>query len=147
MSKEPPTSGTYVPIYLSAALYDFIAERARESGISMPGWIRGQLVELCPPDVREHAKRANTMPTEPKPPRPSEAVHQRPKKTIARPEAEAPPAKPNFDELIEKHRDRVRDLEAKAYSENAISAVLRIPYRVVQEILNTKAPPKKGGQK
>lgn len=46
--------------------------------------------------------------------------------------------------LVEEHRDRVRDLEARGFLPSAIASVTKLPLRVVTAILNTKAPPKRG---
>lgn len=47
-------------------------------------------------------------------------------------------------ELVEKHRDRVRDLEARSYLPSQIAAVTRLPMKIIDQILTTKAPPKRG---
>jgi hypothetical protein len=62
-----------------------------------------------------------------------------------KPQPEAPPPKPSSEELVERNRDRVRDLDARGYLPTGIAAVLHIPYAVVETILNTPAPPKKKG--
>ena len=55
-----------------------------------------------------------------------------------------PPPPPTDAELVDKHRVMILELDSKAYSATAIASVLRIPYRVVQEALYSKAKPKKG---
>lgn len=122
MTRENPKAGMYISVYLPARLYDELRERAAASGTSIPAQIKNTL-------MRTILGEEQSSVTESKP----------------KPAAKQPP--PSFDELVKKYRDRVRDLEAKAYTENAIAAVLHIPYRVVQEILSTPAPPKKGGPK
>lgn len=58
------------------------------------------------------------------------------------------PPEPNLEaedaRLIEEHRDRVRDLEARGFLPSAIASVTKLPLRVVTAILDTKAPPKRG---
>lgn len=59
-----------------------------------------------------------------------------------------PPPEPDVEaddaRLVEEHRDRVRDLEARGFLPSAIASVTKLPLRVVTAILNTKAPPKRG---
>jgi hypothetical protein len=40
-------------------------------------------------------------------------------------------------DVAERSRDKVIALAARGYRENAISAIAQLPYRVVQQILNT----------
>lgn len=58
------------------------------------------------------------------------------------------PPEPNLEaddaRLVEKHRDRVRDLEARSYLPSQIAAVTRLPMKIIDQILTTKAPPKRG---
>jgi hypothetical protein len=42
-----------------------------------------------------------------------------------------------FEDVAERSRDKVIALAARGYRENAISAIAQLPYRVVQQILNT----------
>lgn len=58
-----------------------------------------------------------------------------------------PPPPPTFEELVEANRDRVRDLEARGFLPSYIASKTRLPYAVVDAILGTKAPPKKGKSK
>lgn len=46
--------------------------------------------------------------------------------------------------LVEAHRDRVRDLDARGFLPSAIASVTKLPLRIVDQILNSKAPPKRG---
>lgn len=59
---------------------------------------------------------------------------------------EAPPAPPAEDlaSLVEKHRERVLDLESRSYLPLQISSITKLPIAVVERILTTKAPPKRG---
>lgn len=124
-SRRSRQLGTYVSVYLSQPVYDFVAEQCAEAGASLPVWIRERVIEACPPEIRAQsetlAKKVTPMPTE-----------------SVDPETEA---------LIEKHRERVRDLEARGFLPTAICAVTHLPYKVVKQILTTKAPPKRSAKK
>lgn len=60
---------------------------------------------------------------------------------------QAPPGPPLSEteaDLVETHRDRVRDLEARSYLPSQIAAITRLPMKIIDKILTTKAPPKRG---
>jgi len=135
MSRDPPTTGTYLTIYLAGPLLGHIEEQAELEGMGLPGWIRERLIDICPPYVQAATRRAT---------RPQK---DRTMSSEKKPKKEDPPAAPTFDELVEKNRQKVLDLDAKGYSSSAIGGVLRIPYRVVAECLYTKVKPKKGDPK
>jgi hypothetical protein len=44
-----------------------------------------------------------------------------------------------FAALVERHRDRVLDLDARGHLPNAICSITRLEYKVVAEILATRA--------
>jgi hypothetical protein len=48
-----------------------------------------------------------------------------------------------FAALVERHRDRVLDLEARGHQPNAICSITRLEYKVVQNILATRKKPAK----
>lgn len=120
--------GTYVSVYLSAPLYTALEERCAAENVSMLTWIRQRVLEACP--IEEQP--------EPKPVRKSRAKDRTPK-----PPPPPPPPAPTEDDLVEKHRQRVLDLEARGYLPTAICAQTHLPYRLVDKILTTKAPPKR----
>lgn len=59
-----------------------------------------------------------------------------------------PPPEPDLEaetaQLVERHRDRVRELDARGFLPSAIASICKIPNRIVTLILDTKAPPKRG---
>jgi len=135
--RGPPKAGTYLTIYLSVPLYDHLEEEARKEGLGMPGWIRERLIELCPPAIQVEARKV---------------LRNIPKgktgnKDNSKPEPPPPPPRLTLEELVEKHREQVLELDAKGYLPTSIGGVLRIPYRAVSEILYRKAAPKKGPPK
>lgn len=138
MSRRPPTAGAYITVYLVGPLLSHVEEQSQMEGVTAPSWIKDRLMDAAPPAVREQALLIAS-------PRPSRA-----KSTVSKPEpAPPPPPKPDFDTMVEQNRQRVLDLYAKGYSANSISAVLKVPYRVVDECIYTytKAKPKKGEPK
>lgn len=80
-----------------------------------------------------------------KPPRAGKWVPQYTKGEHSKPVAPPALAQPSFDDLVDRHRDRTLDLEARGYLPNAICSIIRAPYKVVEHILSTKAAPKKKG--
>lgn len=68
---------------------------------------------------------------------------RRTKQAHHKPTPPPPRPKPNIAELVEKHRERVYELDARGYLPNGIAAVLHLPYAVIEEILSTKAKPRK----
>lgn len=80
-----------------------------------------------------------------KPPRAGKRVPQYTQGENSKPVAPPAAARPSFDVLVDCHRDRVLDLEARGYLPNAICSIIRAPYKVVEHILSTKAAPKKTG--
>lgn len=135
MSRNPPTGGVYLTIYISGPLLGHLEEEATKEDMKVPGWIRERLLDMAPPHIQILARAASV-------PRSNAPT------TVSKPKPEPPPPpKPSFDQMVEANRQKVLDLDAKAYTPNAIGAVLRLPYRVVSEILYTKAKPKKGAPK
>lgn len=136
MSREPPKAGVYLSIYLSVPLLEHIEREAKLEDQGIPGWIRDRIIDLCPPHIQQQARAAlqarprGMRGTESKPPPPP-----------------PPPPKLSLEELVEKHREKILELDAKGYLPNSIGAVLRVPYRVVSEVLYRSVPPKKGSPK
>lgn len=112
--------GTYVSVYLSQPVYDFIAEQCEEAGASIPVWIRERVIEACPPEIRAQVQALSRKP----PTMPPETIDS----TTA--------------SLVEKHRDRVLELESRGYLPTSICAVTHLPLRVVNQILASKATPR-----
>lgn len=110
--------GTYVSVYMPPPVYDFIAEQCEAAGASIPVWIRERVIEACPPEIRAQVQ------------------------AIAR-KVQPMPASDADAEIIEKHRARVLELEARGYLPTSICSVTRLPLRIVNQILTTKAQPKK----
>lgn len=55
-----------------------------------------------------------------------------------------PPLSEKDEALVEANRERVRELESRGYLPLQIASTTRLPHRVVNQILTTKAPPKRG---
>lgn len=64
-------------------------------------------------------------------------------KSEKKPLPDPPKARPTDEQLIDRHRIDVKELDARGYLPNQIASVLRIPYRIVEAVLSTKTPPKK----
>lgn len=129
--------GHSINIYLSLPLGAWVEQQALAAQQTVPGWVRDRLLELAPPDIHA-AARAQLRGNEHKPFR--EAVKP------GRPAKEKPVTRDTeaeFLEMVEAHRDRVLDLDAKAYTENQIAGIAKVPFKVVQHILTTKAQPKR----
>lgn len=135
MSREPPKAGVYLSIYLSVPLLEHIEREARLEDQGIPGWIRDRIIDLCPPHIQAAARAAIQ-------PRPKGRKGDKENSKPAPPPP--PPPKLSLEELVEKHREKILELDAKGYLPNSIGAVLRVPYRVVSEVLYRRVPPKKG---
>lgn len=125
--------GVYMSVYLSQPLYDHLEAVAGRSGEKVPTVIRDCLLEACPEDVREAARKLHAK--------------KRPDKMTSKPQPDPPPPKPTFEQLVEKHRDRVIEFSARAYLPSQIASVTKLPNDVIQHILNTPSLPKKGTPK
>lgn len=58
-----------------------------------------------------------------------------------------PPPEPSQEDdaaKVEKHRDRVLELASRGYLPSSIRSVTKLPIRIVEQILASKAPPKRG---
>lgn len=66
-----------------------------------------------------------------------------PDHTVSKPKKDPPKPKPSHEELVEANRERVLELDACGYLRGYIASVTRLPYAVIEEILSTKAKPKK----
>lgn len=135
--------GTYVSVYLSQPLFDHLESRAHQHNMGLPVWIREQLIELCPEDVQAAATALLKNGRKPKP-----AAGETDPARPGRPPDPPPPSQAaSFEELVERHRERVLELEARGFLENQIAGIAKVPFKVVQHILTSKAAPKKGGRK
>ena len=120
-------SGKNVGLYLSEEIYGCIARDARARGIPVTTWVRRPAPK---------AKQPFTKPDRQVEPR---SAHEN---QPARPGAAKQEHVP-FAALVERHRDRVLDLEARGHLPNAICSITRLEYKVVQNILATRKKPAK----
>lgn len=133
MSKR--STGAYITVYFSDPVLNHLQELLAEAKTPIATYVRELVIETCPKDVQEQAAAL------------AREASRKAEQYARKPQFETRPTKPpppSFDDLVEANRDRVRDLEANGNSANAIAAILKLPYRVVQEILTTPAKPKKG---
>ena len=145
-------SGKNVGLYLSEEIYGCIARDARARGIPVTTWVRNVVLAACPPEARTDqagtkrpAKRRRPAPKAKQPvtkPDRQAAPRKVPQDTPARPGAAKQEPVP-FAALVERHRDRVLDLEARGHLPNAICSITRLEYKVVQNILATRKKPAK----
>ena len=149
-------SGKNVGLYLSEEIYGCIARDARARGIPVTTWVRNVVLAACPPEACTEQPRAKRLAKRP-------AKRRRPvpktKQPVTRPGRQAAPRKvpqdtpahsgsrkqepESFAALVERHRDRVLDLEARGHLPNAICSITRLEYKVVQNILATRKKPAK----
>ena len=148
MSAKHRKSGDNVTVYLPNTVHGFIERDAARQGIGVATWIRNAALELCPPEIRISAGEIRAR-------RPSPARRETIAEAVAA--GAAPTAHPArrgaeqaehaedaaFDALVERSRPQVLALAAQGYRENAISAIARLPYRVVQHVLTTEAATQK----
>lgn len=133
------TKGQYVQVFLPEALYDHCILVAERKHLGIATMIREMLIDASPVPIQEEVRPLL--------------------KGVAR-MSKAPSSQgggrnttdANMEHhryLVEKHRDQVMMLIGKKWTENAICALLRVPYKVVQEIVTAARPaPSKprGGQ-
>lgn len=149
-------SGKNVGLYLSEEIYGCIARDARARGIPVTTWVRNVVLAACPPEARTEqakAKRPAKRPAKRRRPVPKtkQPVTKPDRQAAPRRAHENPPARPGaakqepvpFAALVERHRDRVLDLEARGHLPNAICSITRLEYKVVQNILATRKKPAK----
>ena len=149
-------SGKNVGLYLSEEIYGCIARDARARGIPVTTWVRNVVLAACPPEARTQQARAKRPAKRP-------AKRRRPvpktKQPAKKPDRQVEPRKvpqdtpahsgsrkqepESFAALVERHRDRVLDLEARGHLPNAICSITRLEYKVVQNILATRKKPAK----
>ena len=145
-------SGKNVGLYLSEEIYGCIARDARARGIPVTTWVRNVVLAACQPEARTDQAGTN---------RPAKRRRPAPKakQPVTKPDRQAAPRKvPQdtpahsgsrkqepvpFAALVERHRDRVLDLEARGHLPNAICSITRLEYKVVQNILATRKKPAK----
>ena len=145
-------SGKNVGLYLSEEIYGCIARDARARGIPVTTWVRNVVLAACPPEAhteqawtKRPAKRRRPVPKTKQP------VTKPDRQAAPRRAHENPSARPGaakqepvpFAALVERHRDRVLDLEARGHLPNAICSITRLEYKVVQNILATRKKPAK----
>ena len=143
-------NGKNIGLYLSEEIYGCIARDARARGIPVTTWVRNVVLAACPPE-------ACTDQVEPQRPAKRRGPVPKAKKPAAKPDRQAAPRKVrqdtpaqsragkqepvSFAALVERHRDRVLDLEARGHLPNAICSITRLEYKVVQNILATRKKP------
>ena len=145
-------SGKNVGLYLSEEIYGCIARDARARGIPVTTWVRNVVLAACPPEAcpdqavtKCPAKRRRPAPTAQQPatkPDRQAAPLKVPQDTPAHSGSRKQEPVP-FAALVERHRDRVLDLEARGHLPNAICSITRLEYKVVQNILATRKKPAK----
>ena len=145
-------SGKNVGLYLSEEIYGCIARDARARGIPVTTWVRNVVLAACPPDARTQQDRAKRPAKRCRPvPKTKQPAKKPDRQVEPRRAHENPPARPGaakqervpFAALVERHRDRVLDLEARGHLPNAICSITRLEYKVVQNILATRKKPAK----
>ena len=145
-------SGKNVGLYLSEEIYGCIARDARARGIPVTTWVRNVVLAACPPDARTEQARAKRPAKRCRPvPKTKQPAKKPDRQVEPRRAHENPPARPgaakqepeSFAALVERHRDRVLDLEARGHLPNAICSITRLEYKVVQNILATRKKPAK----
>ena len=55
-----------------------------------------------------------------------------------------PPLSEQEEALVEANRERVLELESRTYLPSQIASITRLPRKIIDKILSTKAPPKRG---
>lgn len=145
-------SGKNVGLYLSEEIYGCIARDARARGIPVTTWVRNVVLAACPPEActdqavtKCPAKRRRPVPKAKQPvtkPDRHAAPRKVPQDTPARSGSRKQEPE-SFAALVERHRDRVLDLEARGHLPNAICSITRLEYKVVQNILATRKKPAK----
>lgn len=145
-------SGKNVGLYLSEEIYGCIARDARARGIPVTTWVRNVVLAACPPEActdqavtkcpvkrRRLAPKAKQPVTKPdRQAAPRKVPQDTPAHCGSRKQEPVP-----FAALVERHRDRVLDLEARGHLPNAICSITRLEYKVVQNILATRKKPAK----
>ena len=141
-------SGKNIGLYLPGEVYGYIADDARARGVPVTTWVRDAVLAACPADVRPKqagaklpAKRCRPAPKarqQAKKPARKAAPQKQPGDKPAPPGGGKQEPEP-FAALVERHRDRVLDLEARGHLPNAICSITRLEYKVVAQILSTRA--------
>jgi len=132
-------SGKNIGLYLSEEVYGYIAGEAKARGIPVTTWVRNAVIAACPPELRgeqggakRHPERRRPAPKEIQTAPPRVRQDKSARRGAGKQETLSPAA------LVEHHRDRVLDLEARGHLPNAICAITRLEYRVVAAILATR---------
>jgi hypothetical protein len=125
MTGNRGTQGEYVPVYLSRPILAHVRSIADKRGMSIAGFIRKLILETCPDDVREAAELAGRF------------RHQTRKPSPGRPSTRSQDTDLVADLQATERADKqkVLELAAKGYGDNAIAAIAKLPYRLVQAIV------------
>ena len=125
MTGNRGTQGEYVPVYLSRPILAHVRKMAYAEGMTIAGFIRTIILAQCPANVRQAAEMAARFrqPTR--------------KPSLGRPSTSFKHTEIEVDlQATEKvYRQQVLDLAAKGYGDNAIAAIAKLPYRLVQAIV------------
>lgn len=149
MSFKKAVHGEYVSVYLPSGIYNYIERDAARQRIGVATWIRNTALDLCPEEIRNLTGEIRAR----RPSHPAQgevAESKAPEQAPAAPPARRRPKDSEaaaFDALVDGSRAQVLALAAKGYRDNAISAIARLPYRVVQHILTTEAATQKKRRK
>lgn len=132
--------GITVAFYLPLEAAMWLQDKARASGMTVHAYAREEIVKTMPERVRPKSALSIKIA---KAARKAEAEAKKAAKPVkpAKPPGNEP--KPSIEELAEKHRESVLELNSRAYLPSQIAASLRIPYAAVEIALTTKAKPKK----
>jgi hypothetical protein len=133
MTAKERTTGQYVNVYLARPVYLHIEQQALKEQIGMAAWVRRAVLAACPPEIRNRPKGSGRGRYRRGSPKPAQDVQT----AKGQEGAGAKSVMAAFEDAAERSRDKVIALAARGYRENAISAIAQLPYRVVQQILNT----------
>lgn len=135
--------GITVAFYLPLEAAMWLQDKARASGMTVHAYAREEIVKTMPERVRPKSALSIKIAKEA---RKAEAETKKAAKPVKPAKPVNPPGnepKPSIEELAEKHRESVLELNSRAYLPSQIAASLRIPYAAVEIALTTKAKPKK----
>ena len=138
-------NGKNIGLYLSGEVYGHIARDARACGVPVTTWVRNAVLAACPPELSAEQGRVKRRVKRRGPAQ--KQIHTAPPRV-----RQDKPARPGtgkqapvrFAALVERHRDRVLDLDARGHLPNAICSITRLEYKVVRHILTTRKKPRKG---
>lgn len=128
MSAKHSKSGEYLSIYLPAAVYEHTSRDAARQRIGVATWIRNAALDLCPEEIRNLACEIRAR----------RRSHAAKGEVLAKRRSKDQEVAA-FDALVDGSCAQVLALATRGYRDNAISAIARLPYRVVQHVLTTEA--------